>query len=130
MPPVLFFSLSFPFTRLGYLLFPTAIANGIISGAFAFCEFRVSVHYESSTLTLHFLVDVLYDCMHYAYVFCSFFLSEALIPSPRQLASYATTGVHARDEEVPPRAPLQKLRARVWCYQCVPFHLSAFYSKH
>ncbi|QRV81918.1 cytochrome b5 [Ceratobasidium sp. AG-Ba] len=46
MPPILFASLSFPFTRLAYLLFPTSVANGIISGAFAFY--------------------VLYDCMHYA----------------------------------------------------------------
>lgn len=30
--------LSFPFTRLGYALFPTAVANGIICGAFTFCE--------------------------------------------------------------------------------------------
>ncbi|KAG8966717.1 fatty acid alpha-hydroxylase, partial [Tulasnella sp. 427] len=46
MPPVLFFTLSFPFTRLAYILFPTAMANGIIAGSFAFY--------------------VLYDCMHYA----------------------------------------------------------------
>ena len=38
MPPVLFTVLSFPFTRLAYVLFPTAMANGIISGAFAFCK--------------------------------------------------------------------------------------------
>ncbi|CCA71829.1 related to fatty acid hydroxylase [Serendipita indica DSM 11827] len=46
MPPVLFFVLSFPMTRLAYLLFPVHMANGIISGSFAFY--------------------VLYDCMHYA----------------------------------------------------------------
>ncbi|EJD54831.1 oxidoreductase [Auricularia subglabra TFB-10046 SS5] len=46
MPPPLFFVLSFPFTRLAYAIFPTPIANGIISGAFAFY--------------------VLYDTMHYA----------------------------------------------------------------
>ncbi|KZV80757.1 fatty acid-2 hydroxylase [Exidia glandulosa HHB12029] len=46
MPPPLFMALSFPFTRLGYALFPTAVANGIICGAFTFY--------------------VLYDCMHYA----------------------------------------------------------------
>jgi len=38
MPPALFFSLQAPFTRLAYIIFPTAVANGIISGAFAFCE--------------------------------------------------------------------------------------------
>ncbi|KAF8526514.1 hypothetical protein BU17DRAFT_40326 [Hysterangium stoloniferum] len=46
MPPPLFIVLSFPFTRLAYILFPTAIANGIISGSFTFY--------------------VLYDCMHFA----------------------------------------------------------------
>ncbi|KAH7345588.1 fatty acid-2 hydroxylase [Rhizoctonia solani] len=46
MPPILFAALSFPFTRLAYLLFPVSVANGIISGAFGFY--------------------VLYDCMHYA----------------------------------------------------------------
>lgn len=35
MPPLLFFVLSFPFTRLAYAIFPTAaFANGVISGAF------------------------------------------------------------------------------------------------
>ncbi|KAF8311442.1 hypothetical protein DL93DRAFT_2208961 [Clavulina sp. PMI_390] len=46
MPPILFFSLQLPFTQLAHVIFPTAVANGIISGAFAFY--------------------VLYDCMHYA----------------------------------------------------------------
>ncbi|KAG8863979.1 fatty acid alpha-hydroxylase [Tulasnella sp. 330] len=46
MPPVLFTTLSTPFTRLAHVLFPTAIANGIIAGSFTFY--------------------VLYDCMHYA----------------------------------------------------------------
>ncbi|KAJ7637159.1 oxidoreductase [Roridomyces roridus] len=46
MPPVLFFVLQAPFTRLAHILFPTAVANGIISGAFAFY--------------------ILYDTMHYA----------------------------------------------------------------
>ncbi|KAI5996501.1 hypothetical protein F5J12DRAFT_854000, partial [Pisolithus orientalis] len=46
MPPVLFAVLQAPFTRLAYILFPTAVANGIISGSFTFY--------------------VIYDCMHYA----------------------------------------------------------------
>ncbi|KIK99658.1 hypothetical protein PAXRUDRAFT_131602 [Paxillus rubicundulus Ve08.2h10] len=46
MPPILFGVLQAPFTRLAYALFPTAMANGIISGSFTFY--------------------VLYDCMHYA----------------------------------------------------------------
>ena len=43
MPPVLFLVLSFPFTRLAYIIFPTFIANGIISGSFTFCTFRLSL---------------------------------------------------------------------------------------
>jgi 4-hydroxysphinganine ceramide fatty acyl 2-hydroxylase len=46
MPPILFTTLQFPFTQLAYKLFPTPVANGIISGAFLFY--------------------ILYDCMHYA----------------------------------------------------------------
>jgi len=38
MPPALFTMLQAPFTKLAHTIFPTAIANGIISGAFAFCE--------------------------------------------------------------------------------------------
>lgn len=34
MPPLLFFVLETPFTKLAHVLFPKAIANGIISGAF------------------------------------------------------------------------------------------------
>lgn len=67
MPPVLFFALSFPFTRLAYILFPTSMANGIISGSFTFCMSlslpRISVCVCLSTCLF---LDVLYDCMHYA----------------------------------------------------------------
>lgn len=38
MPPLLFGILQAPFTRLAYILFPTPVANGIISGSFAFCK--------------------------------------------------------------------------------------------
>jgi len=46
MPPPLFAALSYPFTRLAHNLFPSAMANSTITGAFLFY--------------------VLYDCMHYA----------------------------------------------------------------
>jgi 4-hydroxysphinganine ceramide fatty acyl 2-hydroxylase len=49
MPPVLFFILQAPMTTLAHALFTPSIANGIISGCFTFY--------------------VLYDCMHYAFVF-------------------------------------------------------------
>jgi hypothetical protein len=38
MPPVLFLTLSLPMTQLAHFLFPTAMANGTISGSFVFCE--------------------------------------------------------------------------------------------
>jgi 4-hydroxysphinganine ceramide fatty acyl 2-hydroxylase len=46
MPPTLFFALQVPFTKLAHVIFPKAVANGIIAGAFTFY--------------------ILYDCMHYA----------------------------------------------------------------
>ncbi|KAL8283342.1 hypothetical protein RQP46_005752 [Phenoliferia psychrophenolica] len=46
MPPALFTILSFPFTRLAYVLFPTWAANAIISGAFAMYVFYDMVHYS------------------------------------------------------------------------------------
>lgn len=46
MPPTLFLILETPFTNLAHLIFPKAVANGIIAGAFTFY--------------------MLYDCMHYA----------------------------------------------------------------
>ncbi|CAO1630397.1 unnamed protein product [Jaminaea pallidilutea] len=49
MPPLLFFVLSYPFTRLAYLIFPTAaLANGIIAGAFA-----MYVGYDMTHYALH-----------------------------------------------------------------------------
>ncbi|TCD67801.1 fatty acid alpha-hydroxylase [Steccherinum ochraceum] len=46
MPPVMFTILSYPFTQLAHLLFPSFVANGLITGAYSFY--------------------VLYDVMHYA----------------------------------------------------------------
>lgn len=45
MPPLLFAVLSFPFTRLAHALFPTAVANGIISGAFTMYIGYDMMHY-------------------------------------------------------------------------------------
>lgn len=45
MPPLLFTALSFPFTRLAYSIFPTYVANGIISGAFFFYVGYDTMHY-------------------------------------------------------------------------------------
>lgn len=42
MPPILFFTLQLPFTQLAHAIFPTAVANGIIAGAFAFCKLLFS----------------------------------------------------------------------------------------
>ncbi|KAF7323901.1 Ceramide very long chain fatty acid hydroxylase [Mycena kentingensis (nom. inval.)] len=45
MPPVLFFTLQAPFTWLAHKIFPAAMANGIISGAFAFYVLYDMTHY-------------------------------------------------------------------------------------
>ncbi len=45
MPPVLFFLLQTPFTKLAHAIFPTAVANGIISGAFAMYVVYDGMHY-------------------------------------------------------------------------------------
>ena len=45
MPPLLFTVLSLPFTRLAYSLFPAAVANGIISGAFFMYVGYDTMHY-------------------------------------------------------------------------------------
>jgi 4-hydroxysphinganine ceramide fatty acyl 2-hydroxylase len=62
MPPILFGALSYPFTRLGYFLFPTSWANCIIAGSFTYCERPFNPLVPSS----HQCVDVFYDCTHYA----------------------------------------------------------------
>lgn len=65
MPPLLFGVLQAPFTRLAHKVFPPAYANGIISGAFAFCPSRLSF-LASFDLTCLSSPDVLYDIGHYA----------------------------------------------------------------
>lgn len=65
MPPMLFAALQAPFTWLAHILFPTAVANGIISGAFTFCGYLVHSTF-CRALLLTDSIDVLYDCMHYA----------------------------------------------------------------
>lgn len=65
MPPVLFTTLSLPFTRLAHKLFPAAVANGIIAGAFFFCKYSTTSR-SASSLTILPPPDVIYDCMHYA----------------------------------------------------------------
>lgn len=48
MPPILFAALSYPFTQLAHAIFPQAIANGIISGAFT-----MYVGYDMTHYALH-----------------------------------------------------------------------------
>ncbi|KAK4052593.1 fatty acid alpha-hydroxylase [Microbotryomycetes sp. JL221] len=45
MPPLLFFVLQSPFTKLAHVLFPAFIANGIIAGAFTFYIGYDMAHY-------------------------------------------------------------------------------------
>lgn len=85
MPPTLFLALETPFTSLAHFVFPKAIANGIISGAFTFCKLLVAAIRTVLTLPRH-LVRL-----------------HALCAPPHQAAR-----VPRRDEEVPPCAPLQE----------------------
>lgn len=45
MPPTLFFMLETPFTKLAHVIFPKAVANGIIAGAFTFYQLYDLMHY-------------------------------------------------------------------------------------
>jgi hypothetical protein len=87
MPPTLFFILETPFTQLAHVIFPKAMANGVITGAFAFCKSRQVFHwgrcspgFEAHRVTLFSFslcfcydgrpttddrTDVLYDMVHY-----------------------------------------------------------------
>jgi hypothetical protein len=71
MPPILFMTLSFPITQLGHVLFPPAMANGAISGSFAFC--KCNRFFISYSTHIQF-IDVIYDTMHYAYVMFLFLI--------------------------------------------------------
>jgi hypothetical protein len=51
MPPPLFAALSFPMTRLAYFLFPVNMANGIISGGFAFCMYPSTLQDKVLTMS-------------------------------------------------------------------------------
>jgi 4-hydroxysphinganine ceramide fatty acyl 2-hydroxylase len=66
MPPLLFFALSYPFTNLAHAVFPTAMANGVISGAFVFCKLLPFTLVAATVFWPTAFPDILYDCMHYA----------------------------------------------------------------
>ncbi len=51
-------------TRLAYALFPTAMANAMISGAFVFCKYDAPVLGPEAHANV--FTDVAYDVMHYA----------------------------------------------------------------
>lgn len=63
MPPLLFSVLSYPMTRLAHVLFPTAMANAVIAGAFVFCTLSSPIICPGFD---RILLDVLYDITHYA----------------------------------------------------------------
>jgi 4-hydroxysphinganine ceramide fatty acyl 2-hydroxylase len=86
MPPPLFFFLSFPMTRLAYLIFPVPIANAIIAGAFTFCE------HTSFRYSLILILGRRFIRLH------------ALRTAPHE-----TPAIHEGDEEVSPRSSLQEL---------------------
>jgi ribosome biogenesis protein Tsr3 len=98
MPPALFFILQLPFTRLAYIIFPIAVANGVISGAFAFCKCLEAL---STCLSLiNHRADILYDCMHYALVYV--YVNMGPIDHYAfQVAPYEAAELHAGNEEIP-----------------------------
>ena len=71
MPPTLFLILETPFTQLAHALFPKAVANGIITGAFTFCESSHSGVYFGDRVCSYLVcrlldvIDVAYDLVHY-----------------------------------------------------------------
>jgi hypothetical protein len=97
MPPALFAALSYPFMRLGHFLFPTPWANCIIAGAFTYCGCLLNLivlfpyRTHRRVLRLHALC----------------------------FAPHKTSGLPEGGEEVPPRAPLQKLRVGLRRYEYV-----------
>jgi 4-hydroxysphinganine ceramide fatty acyl 2-hydroxylase len=99
MPPILFFTLQLPFTQLAHAIFPTAVANGIISGAFAFCEFPSFQRHSEMSSVAH------------AFYRCTVRL-HAL-----RTTSHETARIRSSAEKVSPRSPLQKLRARIWRHE-------------
>jgi hypothetical protein len=104
MPPTLFAALSYPFTRLAYLLFPVWMANGIISGSFAFY--------------------VLYDTMHYGECIAHLLTVSRLltIQNFASAAPHQAPQVYQGHEDVSHEAPLCQLRARVRGNECVSAH--------
>ena len=64
MPPLLFVVLSTPMTKLAHMIFPTAMANGVIAGSFTFCKRAHLLMMKSFLIVSN--ADVLYDVMHYA----------------------------------------------------------------
>ena len=63
MPPLLFVVLSTPMTKLAHMIFPTAMANGVIAGSFTFCKcarlpvrnyfssYRIKMSFTTSCIT-------------------------------------------------------------------------------
>ena len=72
MPPTLFFLLSFPVTQLAHALFPAALANGAISGAFVFCKLRV--YFLCVSLTLNMQTSSMIQCITRTPLFFSTFV--------------------------------------------------------
>lgn len=110
MPPLMFSVLSFPMTQLAHLLFPPSMANGIISGAFVFCECTNS---RCGRLTSF----IYFRCPLRLHALRVSSLSLGTIPpfahSPQQPPPHETPRLRSRAEEVPPCAPLQELRPRL-----------------
>lgn len=103
MPPPMFAALSFPMTRLAYLLFPVNFANGIISGSFTFCMCPSTLQNRMLTMS---------RCPVRLHALCVSppNSSSRLLLKPSKITSHEVATIHARDEEISLGSSLQKLR--------------------
>ena len=115
MPPTLFFVLQLPFTQLAYVIFPVAVANGIIAGAFTFCKNLLlldpvfDVNFVISSRHRIWLHALCVGIPPYSPDIISNYLCY---PQP---SSHETPPIPERYEKIPSCASLQELRAWIWC---------------
>jgi hypothetical protein len=85
MPPTLFFILETPFTQLAHVIFPKAMANGVITGAFAFCKSEPFHSCQGACLSLFAESQA-----HRASCFCFIFVMADDRPPNRRTIRHGT----------------------------------------
>ena len=110
MPPALFTFLSYPMTRLAHLLFPTAMANAVIAGAFVFCESDVICVHVRCSCCFRSVSRCRLRCYALRVSLRSLHSTVPVLTRCQQPSPHETPGVCQGNEEVPPGSPLQELR--------------------